>query len=69
MIDKLSYDQVLAFANELKNSADIISNISKAYNLESLNDFVAAVNSYINFLNSTVEMNKDADLALKDLSK
>jgi len=69
MIDKLSYDQVLSFATELESNAKIIDGIVKSHNLERLNNFASTVNSYAKFLQSTVQMYKDADLALQDLVK
>ena len=69
MIDKLTYDQVLGFANELKANADIVDSVVKTHNLERLNNFAATVNTYAKFLEGTVEMYKDADLALQDLLK
>ena len=69
MIDKLSYDQVLAISKELKNQAEIIDSLIKSKNINELNDFVATVEGYSKFLETTVEINKDADKALKDLIK
>lgn len=69
MIDKLTYDQVLGFANELKANADIVDSVVKAHKLDRLNNFAATVNTYAKFLEGTVEMYKDADLALQDLLK
>ena len=69
MIDKLSYDQVLAIWKELKNQAEIVVSLIKLKNVNELNDFVATVEGYSKFLETTVEINRDADKALKDLIK
>ncbi len=69
MIDKLSYDQVLAISKELKNQAEIVDSLIKLKNVNELNDFVATVEGYSKFLETTVEINRDADKALKDLIK
>lgn len=67
MIDKLTYDQVLAFSKELKNQAEIISNLFKNKEKQELADFIATVEGYSKFLETTVEINKDADKALEEL--
>ena len=69
MIDKLSYDQILAISKELKTQVEIIDSLVKLKNITELNDFVATVEGYSKFLETTVEINKDADKALKDLKK
>ena len=69
MIDKLSYDQVLAISKELKNQAEIVDSLIKLKNVNELNDFVATVEGYSKFLETTVEINRDADKALRDLIK
>lgn len=67
MIDKLTYDQVLAFSKELKNQAEIINNLFKNKENQELADFIATVEGYSKFLETTVEINKDADKALEEL--
>lgn len=67
MIDKLTYDQVLAFSKELKNQAEIINNLFKNKENQALADFIATVEGYSKFLETTVEINKDADKALEEL--
>ena len=67
MIDKLTYDQVLTFSKELKNQAEIISNLFKNKEKQELADFIATVEGYSKFLETTVEINKDADKALEEL--
>ena len=67
MIDKLTYDQVLAFSKELKNHAEIINNLFKNKDNQALADFIATVEGYSKFLETTVEINKDADKALEEL--
>jgi len=67
MIDKLTYDQVLTFSKELKNQAEIINNLFKNKENQELADFIATVEGYSKFLETTVEINKDADKALEEL--
>lgn len=67
MIGKLSYTQVLAISKELKEQAEIISKMVEEKGVEELTDFVATVEGYSKFLETTVHMNQDADKALQDL--
>lgn len=68
MIDKLTYDQVLAISKDLKSQADIVDALAKKRNLQDLTDFAATVEGYSKFLETTVEINKDADKALEELT-
>ena len=69
MIDKLTYDQVLAISNELRKNAEIIHNLVKDKESSELNDFVATVEGYSKYLETVVEINKDADQALQELKQ
>ena len=67
MIGKLSYNEIMAISAELKNQAEIILKMAKEKDLEELDDFVATVEGYSKFLETSVHMNQDADKALKEL--
>ena len=69
MIDKLTYDQILAISKELSVQADIIDKLVQNRNIQYLKDFAATVEGYSKFLETTVLMNKDADKALEDLKR
>lgn len=69
MIDKLTYDQILAISKELSVHADIIDKLVQNRNIQDLKDFAATVEGYSKFLETTVLMNKDADKALEDLKR
>lgn len=69
MIGKLTYDQVLEISKELKAQADIVANLVKDKEKQELADFAATVEGYSKFLETTVEINRDADKALAELSK
>lgn len=69
MIDKLSYDQVLAISKALQEQVDVLDSLLKAKDIQELNDFIATVEGYSKFLETTVKINKDADKALEDLKK
>lgn len=68
MIDKLTYDQILAISKELKNQAQVIDKLVEDRNIQELKDFAATVEGYSKFLENTIEINKDADKALAELA-
>ena len=69
MIDKLTYDQILAISKELSVQADIIDKLVQNRNIQDLKDLPPTVEGYSKFLETTVQMNKDADKALEELKK
>lgn len=68
MIDKLTYEQVLTIAKELRNEALAIEDLSRAREIQDLIDFADTVEAYAKYLENIVELNKDADKALEDLT-
>lgn len=69
MIGKLTYDQILSVSKELKKNTEIINNLIKDKETPELVDFIATVEGYSKYLETTVEINKDADNALSELIK
>ena len=69
MIGKLTYDQILEISKDLKNQAGIVGKLAKERNITQIEDFSKTVEGYSKFLENTVEINKDADLALKNLKE
>ena len=69
MIDKLTYDQVLAISKDLREQAKVVDELARTRNLQELRDFAATVEGYSKFLETTVDINRDADNALKDLAE
>lgn len=67
MIGTFTYDQILQFAKELNENADIIDNLTKKQGVGMLQTFISNVDWYSTFLKSTVELYKDADEVLKNL--
>lgn len=67
MIDKLTYDQMLQISKELRVHAEKIQTLAEQREILDLIDFASVVEGYSKFLNNTVELNKDADNALKEL--
>jgi len=67
MIDKLSYEDVLAISNELRKEAETVKRLATARNITDMIDFASTVEGYSKYLENTVGINKDADDALKEL--
>ena len=63
MIGKLTYEQVLAFAKELRTEAEAVEVMARGREIEDLVDFTDTVEAYAKFLE-----NKDADKAIRDLT-
>lgn len=68
MIDRLTYDQVLNVAAAIRTEANAVEEVARAREIQDIVDFADAVESYAKFLENTVELNKDADKALEDLT-
>ena len=68
MIDQLKYEEVEAVSNTLKKEASVIQELITGKNIQELADFIATVEGYSKFLDTTIEMNKDADKALQELA-
>lgn len=69
MVGKLTYDQVLEIAKDLRAQVEVIERLLVNRDLPELNDFTATVEGYSKFLENSVEINKDADTALMELKK
>ena len=69
MVGKLTYDQVLEIAKDLRAQVEIIERLLENRDLPELKDFAATVEGYSKFLENTVEINKDADIALAELKR
>ena len=67
MIDKLSYDDVLKIVESLKSNTEVIRKLVDKRKISDLDDFLATVEGYSKFLETSLEMNIDADVALMDL--
>ena len=69
MINGLAYDDVLKMAHELSDSASMIVKLNESKNIQELSDFAATVDGYAKYLETTVNLHKDAEEALADLAK
>lgn len=69
MINNLTYEQVLEISKSIKDQIDIVSDLIKDLGVQELYDFVSTVEGYTKYLETTVKLNQDADLAIKDIVK
>ena len=69
MIGKLTYEQILEISKDLRVQAQTVEKLAKERNITQIEDFSKTVEGYSKFLENTVEINRDADLALKYLKE
>ena len=69
MIGKFTYEQLLEISADLRNQTTIIEPIIKNTNSQELLDFISTVEGYSKYIETIVQINKDADLALLELKK
>ncbi|MBQ3510702.1 MAG: hypothetical protein IJA30_00230 [Bacilli bacterium] len=69
MIGNFTYEEMLQFAKELEDNADIIDKLAKKQEAGMLQTFISNVDWYSTFIKSTVEIYKDADEVLKPLKE
>ena len=67
MIGNLTYEQINAISLDLKKQIEIINRLIQNKNSQELQDFVSTVEGYTKYLETTIEINKDADNALSEL--
>ncbi len=68
MIGELKYEEVEEVSNTLKKASSKINELIKDKNIQELADFAATVEGYSKYLDTTLEINKDADKALEKLA-
>ncbi len=67
MINEMSYEEILAASQDMKNCCRIITSLIEGKNTPDLEEFVSSVENYTKYLDSTIELMTAADKALKDL--
>ena len=69
MIEKIKYEDLESYYKELKASAEVIKELVKDKDMGRLEKFADDVINYSAFLERSIKMHKDADVALEDLVK
>lgn len=67
MIGKLTYEQVEAVAKDLRAQADLLHKLLNGRSVPDIQEFAEKVDAYSKFLENTIELNKAADEAIKDI--
>ncbi len=67
MIDGVKYEEIIKVSNDLKVLVDKLEKIVTQDGPQDIKDFISTVEGYSKYLNTNIELNKDADVALKDL--
>ena len=68
MIGNLSYDQVSQVVEVLKKCNENLSTVPEEQRDVVFQEFVSVVEGYYKYLETLVQINKDADEALKELT-
>ncbi len=69
MIGKFTYEEVTQIINVLKQSLIELRKLTPIEPSSDLNDFMATVESYYKYLETTIEMNSAADKTLSYLKE
>ena len=69
MIGTISYEEVNKLRELLKDCIKKMSTYEVVNNTQRLKDFIRSVESYEKYLETTIEINKEVDLALDELKK
>ena len=67
MIGTISYDEVNKLRETLKNCVNKMNTYDIVNNTPRLKEFLRLIESYDKFLETTIEINKEVDIALKEL--
>ena len=67
MVGNLTYEQIEKISSALRQESLKIQPMAEARGLQEIVDFCSSVENYAKFLENTIELNKDADKALKEL--
>ncbi len=65
MIGDLTYDEVRNVINNLKQSISVVNDIYSSIKSDKMHHFIENTYKYINFLESCLQINIDADNALQ----
>ena len=68
MIDKFTYDQLEEIIKDMKAQEKIIRDLLVGRSAPDISDFIEKVDVYNKFLENTIELNRDADKAIADLT-
>jgi len=67
MIEQMTYEELIKVSNELKQLIATLETIVPESGPQDIKDFISTVEGYSKYLETTVQINQDADIALKEL--
>lgn len=69
MIDKLSYEDLKNMASSLDKSSVTIRDIANNYSseLDKVLEFCSSIDSYVNFIESSIKLYQDSEVALEGI--
>ena len=67
MIEQMTYEELIKVSNELKQLIATLETIVPEEGPQDIKDFISTVEVYSKYLETTVQINQDADIALKEL--
>ena len=69
MIGTITYEEVEGLRKKLQDCIKKMSTYDVVNNTQRLKDFIRSVESYDKYLETTIEINKEVDIALDELKK
>ena len=69
MIGSITYEDVEGLRKTLQDCIKKMSTYDVVNNTQRLKDFIRSVESYDKYLETTIEINKEVDIALDELKK
>ncbi len=67
MIESMKYEEILKISGELKELVNKLNQIVTEDGPQDIKDFISTVEGYSKYLETTVQINKDAEEAIKEL--
>lgn len=71
MIEEFSYDQLKKLSESLSNSSKNIRSIIDKHpdKMNNISDFCSSIDSYVNFIESSIVLYQDSEKALENIMK
>lgn len=71
MIEEFSYDQLKKLSESLATSSKNIRNIIEKHSdkMSNISDFCSSIDSYVNFIESSIVLYQDSEKALENIMK
>ncbi len=67
MIESMKYEEIIKISKDLKQLVAKLEQIISDDGPQDIKDFISTVEGYSKYLETTVQINQDADIALQEL--